>query len=344
MNEVKVSILCLAFNHKEFIAQAIEGFLKQKTTFAYEIIIHDDASTDGTTEIIREYEQKYPDLIRPIYQTENQYSKGVSINKEFFLPKMRGEYVALCDGDDYWTDPQKLQKQVDALEAHPDCLMCLHKVWDYDARAGAEQPKKYLPKAALPSGMLSSDELMSLIGNGDFFNEVCYFFRSDTYREYQENYPAFAHAYMKNKTDDMPMLLYFGSKANVYYIADEMAVYRRLNTGSWSDQQKKKNNTARTIFYRNSIEAINQFNQFSDGRFVRQLDYIDKFFAFRYLACVGNYKEMLTSQYDCVWVRQNQSYRKRIELLSQNEKVWGIVFRAYDALRGIGKWCVWRRL
>jgi len=102
----------------------MDGVLMQKTTFPFEFLIHDDASTDGTTEIIREYEARYPDVIKAIYQTENQFSKGEPIWSKFLFPHARGKYIAMCDGDDYWTDPLKLQKQVDFLEAHPDYAIC----------------------------------------------------------------------------------------------------------------------------------------------------------------------------------------------------------------------------
>lgn len=121
-----VSICCQTYNHVSYIRECIEGFLLQQTTFPIEILIHDDASLDGTDDIIREYETNYPDLIFPIYQSENQYSKGVkvpSINYE----RSRGKYIAFCEGDDYWTDPLKLQKQVDFLESHSEYGMCSHK-------------------------------------------------------------------------------------------------------------------------------------------------------------------------------------------------------------------------
>ena len=96
----------------------------QKADFQYEILIHDDASTDGTDDIIREYAQKYPTIIKPIFEKENQYSKGVPISATFNYPRAEGKYIALCEGDDYWTDPYKLQKQVDYLEDHPEYVMC----------------------------------------------------------------------------------------------------------------------------------------------------------------------------------------------------------------------------
>lgn len=119
-----VSVVTLAYNHGKYIRQCLDGFVMQKTDFPFEVIIHDDASMDDTAEIIREYEQKYPDIIKPIYQTENQYSKKVPIGATYLYPKAQGKYIAECEGDDWWTDPNKLQKQVDFMESHPDYLLC----------------------------------------------------------------------------------------------------------------------------------------------------------------------------------------------------------------------------
>ena len=123
-----VSICCITFNHRHYIGRAIEGFLKQETDFQYEVIIHDDASTDGTSEIVSQYSERFSDKIFPIIQSENQYSKGIRIGAKYNYPRVRGKYVALCEGDDYWTDPKKLQWQVDYLERNPAIAMCTHEV------------------------------------------------------------------------------------------------------------------------------------------------------------------------------------------------------------------------
>ena len=115
-----VSICCVTYNHENFIKDCIEGFIKQKTDFDYEILIHDDASTDYTTGIVREYEKKYPKLIKVIYQTENQFLKQ-NVLFNILFPMAKGKYIALCEGDDYWTDPYKLQKQVDIIENNELC-------------------------------------------------------------------------------------------------------------------------------------------------------------------------------------------------------------------------------
>jgi len=122
--ESLVSICSTTYNHEPFIRQCLDGFLMQQSDFPFEILIHDDASTDCTANIIREYEAKYLGLIKPIYQTENQYSKGIKPNYSYNFPRAKGKYIALCEGDDYWIDPLKLQKQVNLLEANPEYSLC----------------------------------------------------------------------------------------------------------------------------------------------------------------------------------------------------------------------------
>lgn len=121
-----VSVLCTAYNHEKYLRDAIEGVVRQRTSFAFELLINDDASTDGTAEIIREYEARYPEIVRPFYQKENMYSRDIDIYQVVFYPNARGKYVAFCEGDDYWTDDSKLQRQVDFLESHPEYSACVH--------------------------------------------------------------------------------------------------------------------------------------------------------------------------------------------------------------------------
>ena len=127
-----VTVCCTTYNHERYVSEAIESFLMQETDFPFEIIVHDDASTDGTAKIIREYEEKYPRLIRTIIQSENQYSKAGLINPRFVFPRARGKYLALCEGDDYWTDPLKLQKQVTFLEENPDYVITYSDFQPFD--------------------------------------------------------------------------------------------------------------------------------------------------------------------------------------------------------------------
>ena len=124
VNKPLVSVFCTAYNHQAFIEKSLQGMLNQKTAFAYEIIVHEDASTDGTRTIIEKYWQQFPYKIKPIFQQENQFSKGKKIWTEIMLPLASGKYIAFCDGDDWWTDENKLQKQIDFLESNPEYSIC----------------------------------------------------------------------------------------------------------------------------------------------------------------------------------------------------------------------------
>lgn len=126
---ITVSIVCLVYNHEPYLRQCLDGFVMQQTSFPIEVVIHDDASTDGSIKIIHEYYNKYPNIFHPIIETENQWSIDNSLIIHKIFKKIKdAKYVAMCEGDDYWTDPHKLQKQVDFMESHPDYAICYHHV------------------------------------------------------------------------------------------------------------------------------------------------------------------------------------------------------------------------
>ena len=126
-----VTIRCTTYNHVRFIGKCVEGFLMQETTFPVEIVFHDDASTDGTQEFIQQLLERFPPLIKAILQPKNLRPRGLR-RGEFLAPMLRGDYIAFCEGDDYWTDPEKLQKQVDFLEANPEYVLRRHDIFEVD--------------------------------------------------------------------------------------------------------------------------------------------------------------------------------------------------------------------
>jgi len=131
--DILVSCICITYNHKDFINKCLDGMLMQETDFPYEIIIYDDCSTDGTREIVKEYAEKYPNKIRTVLPEENQYSKIGDIVREVFVhPIVKGKYVALCEGDDFWNDPLKLQLQANFMEKHPEYSVCYHECLIYN--------------------------------------------------------------------------------------------------------------------------------------------------------------------------------------------------------------------
>lgn len=127
-SKIMVSISCTTYNHEQYIRQCLDGFLIQQCNFDFEILIHDDASSDNTQNVIKEYQEKYPGIIKPYLQSENQWSQGLrGLNAKFNFSRAKGKYIALCEGDDYWIDPEKLQKQVDFLEANSDYVITGHE-------------------------------------------------------------------------------------------------------------------------------------------------------------------------------------------------------------------------
>lgn len=133
-NKPLVAIHCITYNHEPYIRATLEGFVMQKTNFPFVAVVHDDVSTDGTAAIVREYADKYPEIIKPIFETENLYSKGDGSFDRVMLGAIDAtgaKYVAYCEGDDYWIDSLKLQKQVDFLEANPDYSMCFHNAIEH---------------------------------------------------------------------------------------------------------------------------------------------------------------------------------------------------------------------
>ncbi|MEN6419225.1 MAG: glycosyltransferase family A protein, partial [Clostridiaceae bacterium] len=123
--EPLVTVILPTHNHAPFIAHAIESVLMQQTSYPFDILLHDDASTDGTADICRQYAAKYPEKITLIAQTVNQYTIDRRIQSHILIPRVKAKYTAILDGDDYWVDPNKLQRQLDYLESHPDCTLCI---------------------------------------------------------------------------------------------------------------------------------------------------------------------------------------------------------------------------
>lgn len=217
----RVSICCTAYNHVDYIRQCLDGFVMQKTSFPIEVLIHDDASTDGTQDIIREYADKYPDIIIPIYQTVNQYSKGVKVSLIYNYSRAKGKYIALCEGDDYWTDPYKLQKQVDFLESHPDYVMCSHRFDQY------YEEERRLEKEQDESFQGADYDLKNLIGGKWLTQTLTVMYRRSALDlQHYESYGM-----------SMDIILFYAllKEGKGYCFPDVMGVYRYHNGGVWSE-------------------------------------------------------------------------------------------------------------
>lgn len=256
MDTPLVSICSITYNHAPYIRQCLDGFLMQKTKFRYEIIIHDDASTDGTTEIIKEYAEKHPDLITPIFQKENQYSKGIrGMFPRFCFPHAKGKYIALCEGDDYWTDPLKLQKQVDFLEANPEYVMCSHRFKQYMQKEGIYKDDWY---GEVPNGI--TYDLNSLIQGFWFHTPLTVMFRRDSLclAEY-EKYP---------NSKDATLFFHLLQKGRGFMIPEFMGMYRVHSGGVWSGVSERSQMEAD---FKNRIGIYTVEQSYEAAFFLRQL-------------------------------------------------------------------------
>lgn len=253
-----VTIRCLTYNHEPYIRQCLEGFVMQKTNFRFEAIVHDDASTDGTAAIIREYAEKYPDIIKPIFETENQYSKKDGSLSRIMNSHMKGKYIAMCEGDDYWTDPLKLQKQVDFLESHLECGMCYMRI------------RKYYQKnnrfGDIWGGESTTFDKLLVANTVPTLTTM---FRKELYDAYSMQIVPDSKGWLMG---DYPMWLWFAHESSVAFIPDIVGVYR-IADGSASHSSNSLINVRFVLnVFDIKLYFVNKFrtNQFSYLYFEKQ--------------------------------------------------------------------------
>lgn len=290
-----VSIICNTFNHSKYIRDALDGFLMQKTDFPFEILVHDDASTDGTGDIIREYADKYPELIFPIIQNENQYSKGIKINQTYQYSRVQGKYIAVCEGDDYWTDPLKLQKQFDALEKMPGVDMCAHAV------EFTENGKfLYIVAPSDDDRILTTDEV--ILGGGGFVATASLFYRKSIMDDPMD--------FIKKMNIDYFLQIYGSIRGGIYYIHDNMAVYRYMTESSWSSRMSK-DKVRYTLHEIKCIETLKVLNLETSGKYEDSINNVilqDEFC----LQWIKGGTELLSNKYSKI--RKKMSSGERFKL------------------------------
>ena len=248
-----VTIKCFTYNQEKYIRQCLDGFVIQKTNFRFEAIVHDDASTDGTADIIREFEAKYPDIIKPIYETENQYSKHDGSLERIADEHTHGKYVAICEGDDYWIDPMKLQKQFDFMEANPECSLCFHANYDLFP---SDVKRIHKPKEI--KQFYSPEDI--ILGGGGLMATNSMFYRNEYLPK--EERPDF----WKNcPIGDAPLMLYYVTKGRVGYIDEVMSVYRRQAIGSWSTRQNSVK--IRSKHHKAILKMFDDYDIYTNGMY-----------------------------------------------------------------------------
>ena len=255
-----ISICAVAFNHAAYIRQALDHFLAQKGPFRIEILIHDDASTDGTAEIIRMYETQYPDIVKPILQKSNQYSKGIwNLSGAFNFPRVAGTYVALMDCDDYWCAEDKLATQLAYMETHADCQLCVHGAEVRNEKG--ELINRNLMRPYRGDRDLSAEELIDKAGSFPFGSMML---RAELVRELPD-------WYVNCPVGDRPLELMAAAKGYCHYIDRAMSVYRFNGAGSWTNSMKTGDYQQKQDRYAQQMkEMYDGFDRSTGGRYRRE--------------------------------------------------------------------------
>ncbi len=215
-----VSVLCTTYNHRDYISQAIEGVLAQRTDFPIELIVRDDASTDGTREVVDAYARRHPGLIRAVLEPENRYRQGIR-PLQAVLAHARGEFVAVCEGDDYWTDPSKLQMQVDLLRTHPEVGLVHTDFDDLVLRRGRwhrSPGHRHFGRRDIPTG-----RVLEALLNGNFVQTCTVCLRADLARAYfASGLPVATYP-----VGDWPLFLHVAANHHIEFLPRSTAVYRK---------------------------------------------------------------------------------------------------------------------
>lgn len=311
-NTIKVSVICLTYNHEKHIARALDGFVNQKTNFDFEVLVHDDCSTDGTAEIIRDYAQRYPDIIKPILQTVNQYSQGIWIDRDIVAPLAKGRYVAYCEGDDYWSDPNKLQKQYDFLSANPSYSACAHKTVFHNMGTGED----YLVPSIKKDRDYSLEEI-TMVG-GSLFGTNSFMVR----RELVVDMP---DCFLMSGFSDFQLFMYAAMNGKVRCLNAAMSVYNIGVAGSWT--QTMMEDKQRRIHHCQV--------------FIKLLDQIDEYFAGKYHNLLNKKRRemeylILAIEEDCKGMRKPEYFPFYLRDAVASAK--GKLATAFPVLRKIKRW------
>lgn len=331
--KIMVSIVCVTYNHKKYIAKAIEGFINQVTTFAYEILIHDDASNDGTLEILKEYENKNIRNFHVFYEKENQHAKGrldEAINR-MVEENAQGKYIAICEGDDYWIDNKKLQIQIDYMEKNPECVMTGHNgLWVDD--------KTFEISAA--NGFVGERDL----NHGDIIRHKRGCFPTASTIVKKENY-ILNEPFCNHSVGDWPRQLQAIENGRVHYFDRIMSVYNVNVSGSWTARMKE-NGKRKIIVGLEMIDLLNVLNMRWKGIYSDEIDNAKEGYIIDILNIFENIQgdkidymksvcEETNHKYDVIC----QNILKRIDAIENQKKELCIYVKRhnYNFIMGCGK-------
>ena len=263
-----VVIRSLVYNHEPYLRDCLEGFVMQQTTFPFVAVVHDDCSTDGSAAILREYAEKYPHIIKPVYETENQYSKpGKPLRRimDEACGKYGAKYYALCEGDDYWTDPHKLQKQVDFLESHPDYTMvCSDAVVRSPEGDLTEEELERIgwPRYCKECDIPTEDTITK---GGWLIHTASIVYRQGLRNDYPEA--------CRNRLagGDIQLQIFAALKGKIHYFHEKMVVYRRgSGSASWTNTAMQKQDAGIIKSWESDLDMYESLNIYSRGKYEKE--------------------------------------------------------------------------
>lgn len=304
--EVKVSIHCMTYNHEKYIGQALESFVNQVTNFKFEIIVHDDASTDNTAKIVDCYAKKYPTLIKPIYQDKNIYNDpNHNAIYDYMLPMTSGKYIAICEGDDYWIDNNKLQIQYDFMEENKNCSLVVN-----DSKILYEKDGKL--KSFFNNNFedgITKIRKEYLMDNPSCFSTCSMFTKKEIFCKYKE-------FFMKVPMYDFMLKSVCAIEGDVYFIPTVMSVYRKGADGSWSNRIASDNEKYK-IHMEYSIEYLKDLMDYTNHKYDKYLERAIKRREIIILTLLRDKKFIFSKQYRALFFQ-----------LSMKEKLI-IIFKVY---------------
>ncbi|WP_195762849.1 glycosyltransferase family 2 protein [Eggerthella guodeyinii] len=308
MNDIAVSVFCSTYNQADYISDAIESFLAQETDFEYEILINDDSSTDGTAEIALGYERAYPGKITVVTHAENMFSKGIlgGAAPYFLYPLARGRYFAWCEGDDYWVDRKKLQKQFDVMERDESASFCVHS-------SLCVQPatKKVIGVNRFHDidGYVEYDEML---GNIQCFATSSFFVRRSAYESYLKSKIIGIKAH-----GDQKLSLFFGSQGRVHYIDEAMSAYRVAAKGSYNKSLllNPDRNAIEKDLCESRVALLTAIDELTDGAHKEGVAKGKEAARYAYYASTSQY-HVLKRDWDCLFKEERFMKRARIRIVS----------------------------
>ncbi|EAT13139.1 glycosyltransferase [Bermanella marisrubri] len=313
-----VSVCCLTFNHEPYIEDALEGFLIQETDFPFEILIHDDASEDNTANIVRRYQARYPNIIKPIYQTENKYSKGIKINLVYNFSRAKGEYIALCEGDDFWVASDKLKEQITLMKQYPHINISFHPVYQVE---GFEFSKaKTLCDYSDVIRQYSPEEV--ILGGGIFMPTNSLMVKTAILKNLPEWFSTHA------PVGDMYIQMIASLGGGAIYMPQKNGAYRTNIPGSWSSMHIKMECQKIEEYANNHIYCFTAFG----AENVKFKNEILRALAFELVSCAWNSMKNNCDELAKSLVEKSTSYSE-CKYINFNQAVLVIFKRNFKILR-----------